>query len=67
MSSYHIFCRTCPCGTAAAFRIQTGEMTMNIEGIKAASCVAAVVPILLVYPFLQKYFAKGIMLGAIKG
>ena len=54
-------------GTAAAFRIQTGEMTMNIEGIKAASCVAAVVPILLVYPFLQKYFAKGIMLGAIKG
>ena len=42
-------------------------MTMNIEGIKAASCVAAVVPILLVYPFLQKYFAKGIMLGAIKG
>ena len=54
-------------GTAAAYRIQTGEMTMNIEGIKAASCVAAVVPILLVYPFLQKYFAKGIMLGAIKG
>lgn len=54
-------------GTAATFRIQTGEMTMNIEGIKAASCVAAVVPILLVYPFLQKYFAKGIMLGAIKG
>ena len=40
---------------------------MNQEGIKAACCAAAVIPILVVYPFLQKYFAKGIMLGAIKG
>lgn len=53
--------------TAAAYRNQTGEMVMNLEGIKAACCIAAVAPILLVYPFLQKYFAKGVMLGAIKG
>lgn len=53
--------------TAAAFRKQTGENVMNMEGIKAACCIAAVVPILVVYPFLQKYFAKGVMLGAIKG
>ena len=52
---------------AAAFKNQTGEMHMNQEGIKAACCIAAVVPILVVYPFLQKYFAKGVMLGAIKG
>ena len=53
--------------TAAVYRNRTGEMVMNLEGIKAACCIAAVAPILLVYPFLQKYFAKGIMLGAIKG
>ena len=53
--------------TAAAYRNQTGEMVMNLEGIKAACCIAAVLPILLVYPFLQKYFAKGVLLGAIKG
>jgi len=53
--------------TAAAYKNQTGEAFMNQEGIKAACCIAAVAPILLVYPFLQKYFAKGVMLGAIKG
>ena len=37
------------------------------EGIKSASTVVMVVPMLLVYPFVQKYFVKGIMLGAIKG
>jgi len=37
------------------------------ESIKAASIVIATVPILLVYPFLQKYFVKGVMIGSIKG
>jgi len=36
------------------------------EGIKMATVVVATVPILLVYPFLQKYFVKGITLGSIK-
>ncbi len=36
------------------------------ETIKYATIIVATVPILLVYPFLQKYFIKGVMVGAIK-
>lgn len=36
------------------------------ESIKYATIVVATVPVLVVYPFLQKYFAKGVMIGAIK-
>jgi putative aldouronate transport system permease protein len=37
------------------------------EGIKMATVVVATVPILCVYPFLQKYFAKGVLIGSVKG
>ena len=37
------------------------------ETIKYAVIVVATLPILLIYPFLQKYFVQGIMIGAIKG
>ncbi|OGX60910.1 MAG: ABC transporter permease [Paenibacillus sp. RIFOXYA1_FULL_44_5] len=37
------------------------------ESVRAATIIAAIVPILLVYPFVQKYFVQGIMLGAVKG
>lgn len=35
--------------------------------IKAASVVVATIPILVVYPFVQKYFVKGVMIGGVKG
>lgn len=40
---------------------------MSPENIQAACIVFATLPVLLVYPLLQKYFTKGIMMGAIKG
>jgi len=48
------------------------EMGSNIlammpEAIKMATAFLTVLPILLVYPFLQKYFMKGVMLGSVKG
>ena len=38
-----------------------------IEAIRAATVMFSTVPILCVYPFLQKYFAQGLMVGSVKG
>lgn len=46
--------------------IDIGKVTLQPENIKAATIIFATVPIVLVYPFLQKYFTKGIILGAVK-
>lgn len=43
-----------------------GQMT-NPEVIKAACVIFATLPIIIVYPFLQKYFVQGTMIGAVKG
>jgi len=37
------------------------------ETFKSASIIVTLVPIMLVYPFLQKYFVKGVMIGSLKG
>jgi putative aldouronate transport system permease protein len=37
------------------------------ENLRMAVVVVSTVPILIIYPFVQKYFAKGVMIGAVKG
>ena len=49
---------------AAAGSLAFNQMTQNI---KYTVIMVAVIPILMVYPFVQKYFVKGVMIGAIKG
>ena len=44
-----------------------GETEKIGESIKYAVIIVATAPILVVYPFIQKYFVKGVMIGAVKG
>lgn len=44
---------------------EAGKPTFS-EGIKAASVILTMLPIMMIYPFLQKYFIKGVMIGALK-
>ena len=55
-------------------RALTDEMTGNFDysaitpmGIRMTMTVIVTIPIMLVYPFVQKYYVKGIMIGAVKG
>lgn len=44
-----------------------GENMLPGETIRLASVVLSILPIMCVYPFVQKYFVKGVMLGSVKG
>jgi putative aldouronate transport system permease protein len=43
------------------------RMQRTEEAVKAATMFVSIGPVILVYPFIQKYFVKGIMVGAVKG
>ncbi|UQZ83202.1 L-arabinose transport system permease protein AraQ [Paenibacillus konkukensis] len=52
-------------GGSAALEL-TSDQPIPPETLKMAAVVVATIPILLVYPFLQKHFAKGAMVGSVK-
>ncbi|MBR7041655.1 MAG: carbohydrate ABC transporter permease [Clostridia bacterium] len=43
------------------------EMTLLYESLKFAVIVVSTLPMMLFYPFMQRYFVKGVMMGSIKG
>jgi multiple sugar transport system permease protein/putative aldouronate transport system permease protein len=51
-------------GTVSAAAL---ESALNSKTIKYTVSMVSVIPILMVYPFMQRYFEEGIMLGAVKG
>ena len=48
---------------------QSGGESLFLLGqpMKMAAVMMAILPIMAAYPFFQKYFAKGVMVGAVKG
>jgi putative aldouronate transport system permease protein len=41
-------------------------MSISAENVKSATILFSMVPILVVYPFVQKYFTKGVNIGGVK-
>ncbi len=47
--------------------MNSASNNLTTEGLSAAMMIVSIIPIILVYPFLQKHFAAGIMAGSVKG
>lgn len=47
--------------------VQGGYAQSSADQVKYAVIIVSTIPILCVYPFVQKYFEKGVMIGAVKG
>ena len=47
-------------------KLLVNRSTVTVEAVRYATMMVAVIPITLSYPFLQKYFIKGMMIGAVK-
>lgn len=60
-----VFTSTASVSNAAA--MVSVEKTYYAQGLKMAAIVLTMAPIMVVYPFVQRYFVKGIMVGAVKG
>ena len=52
---------------ASSGAVDSIAATLPTESIKAAAIVITALPIVLVYPFIQKYFVRGVMVGSVKG
>jgi putative aldouronate transport system permease protein len=47
--------------------VYSSSSSIATEAVRSATVVFATLPIVMVYPYLQKYFAKGVMVGSLKG
>ena len=53
--------------SGSANLIGTGNMNLPGSSVRMAMAVVGILPIVIVYPFVQKYFIKGVVIGAVKG
>jgi putative aldouronate transport system permease protein len=54
-------------GTNEKLKQEITSSQFNVELVRTSTLILSMVPVLIVYPFLQKYFVKGIMVGSLKG
>jgi putative aldouronate transport system permease protein len=47
--------------------VNIDEDVLSAETVTYATIVVSVIPMLIIYPFIQKHFTKGVMLGSLKG
>ena len=52
---------------AAYMESMSSTASLSLESLKSATILVSVIPIIMIYPFIQKYFIKGVMLGSVKG
>lgn len=64
---YHLYKMLGMAKAASAVSQSAASITYPAETFKMAMTIVSVGPILLVYPFVQKYLVKGVMVGAVKG
>ena len=44
-----------------------GQASISMTGVKMTLTVVTVIPVMCIYPFIQKFYVKGVMIGAVKG
>ena len=52
---------------ASHMESMSSSAALSPESMKGATILVSIIPIIMVYPFVQKYFIKGVMIGAVKG
>ncbi len=53
--------------SGAADLLGTGDMNLPGTSVRMAMAVIGILPIMIIYPFVQKHFIKGVVIGAVKG
>lgn len=64
---YKVVAQTAANSTMSQMPGDVGRSSVTSQSIKLATMVVTTFPIVCVYPFLQKYFVKGMLLGSVKG